>query len=72
MPTRDEIMQLLTVLFDQWVGDESQLWIALYRLLLDYEHGVPRIADSNRLKQGVWRERALQVQSLLARGLALR
>ena len=53
MPTRDEIMELVTVLFDRSISDENSLWIALYRLLLDYEHGVPRITDSNQLRNKV-------------------
>ncbi len=43
---------------------------ALYRLLLDYIYGVPRITDSNRLREGIWRERARQVELSLARAIS--
>lgn len=70
MPTREEIMALVRRLLDEWVSGHDEIWVALYRLLLDYEHGVPRMTDSNRLKKGVWRQRALQVQDELAKSLA--
>lgn len=44
----------------------DDIWVAFYRLLLDYAHGVPRITDSNRLKRGIWRKRAQQVEQALA------
>lgn len=44
----------------------DNIWLALYRLLLDYAHGVPRITDSNRLKVGIWRERSKQIERALA------
>jgi hypothetical protein len=66
MPTREEILAFVTQLFDQWVRTADNIWLALYRLLLDYAHGVPRITDSNRLKVGIWRERAKQIERALA------
>lgn len=51
---------------DQWVHTPNDIWVALYLLLLDYIYGVPRITDSNRLKEGIWRERAKQVELSLA------
>jgi hypothetical protein len=65
MPTREEIMTFVRQLFDRWIRTADDSWIALYRLLLDYIHGVPRITDSNRLKRGIWRERAEQVEKVL-------
>jgi hypothetical protein len=38
-------------------------------LLLDYVYEVPRITDSNRLRQGIWRKRAEQVEQRLAGAL---
>lgn len=66
MPTREEILAFVTQLFDQWVHTADNIWLALYRLLLDYAHGVPRITDSNRLKVGIWRNRAKQIEAALA------
>jgi len=37
--------------------------------VLDYIYGVPRITDSNRLREGIWRERARQVELSLARAI---
>lgn len=62
MPPREEILAVVHKLFEQWIHTADDIWIALHRLLLDYLHGVPRITDSNRLKQGIWRERAKQVE----------
>lgn len=62
-------MTLLRVLLDQWISNYDDVWVALYRLLLDYEHGVPRITDSNRLRQGIWRQRAQQIEAELAKAL---
>jgi len=69
MPTREEIMAFVRELSDRWVHTPADMWIALYRLLLDYKHDVPRITDSNRLRSGVWRRRALQVEQALAEAL---
>lgn len=69
MPPREEILALVSKLLDQWIDSTEDIWVALYRLLLDYAHGVPRITDANRLKRGIWRERAEQVQQALAEAL---
>jgi len=66
MPPREEILAVVHKLFKQWIHSTDDIWIAFYRLLLDYVHGVPRITDSNRLRQGAWRERAKQVERALA------
>ena len=66
MPTREEIMAFVRQFLGRWVARPDDVWVALYRLLLDYAHGVPRITDSNRLRRGAWRRRALQVQGSLA------
>jgi len=66
MPTREEIMAFVCQLFDRWIRTIDDIWLALYRLLLDYIHGVPRITDSNRLKVGIWRDRARQIEKALA------
>ena len=66
MPTREEIMAFVSKMLDQWVFTVDDIWVALYRLLLDYVYDVPRITDSNRLKHGIWRERAKQVEHSLA------
>lgn len=66
MPTREQIMAFVRQLFDQWIRTADDIWLAFYRLLLDYVHGVPRITDSNRLKRGIWRGRAEQVEQALA------
>jgi hypothetical protein len=66
MPTREEIMEFVSKFFDQWIRTADDIWSAIYRLFLDYIHGVLRITDSNRLKQGIWRERAKQVERALA------
>jgi hypothetical protein len=70
MPTREEILAFVTQLFDQWVRTADNIWLALYRLLLDYAHGVPRITDSNRLKVGIWRKRSKQIERALAAAMA--
>jgi hypothetical protein len=62
-------MALVRKLLDEWVSSPDDMWVAFYRLLLDYEHGVPRMTDSNRLKKGAWRQRALQVEAELAKAL---
>jgi len=72
MPTHEEIMAFVRQLLDQWVHTADDIWIALYRLLLDYAHGVPRITDSNRLRKGAWRERALQIEQILAEAMKCR
>lgn len=59
-------MAFVCGILDQWITKADDIWIALYRLLLDYIHGVPRITDSNRLEHGIWRERAKQVERSLA------
>src|SRR5579859_6656169 len=69
MPTRAELMVLVVNLLNQWVDKPETLWVAIYRLLLDYEHDVPRITDSNRLKRGIWRTRAEQIEKALAEAL---
>jgi hypothetical protein len=62
-------MKIMKSLLDRWIGDPQDIWIALNRMLLDYEHGVPRITDSNRLKQGIWCHRTQLVEQELARAL---
>lgn len=69
MPTREEIMAFVRQMLDQWIRTTADSWVALYRLLLDYTHGVPRITDSNRLRHGVWRGRAKQVEEALAEAM---
>ena len=66
MPTRAEIMAFVSQLFDQGIQTADDAWVALYRLILEYVYDVPRITDSNRLKRGIWRERARQVEEVLA------
>lgn len=68
MPT-EEIMACIRTCLDQWIQTKNDIWIALYRLLLDYIYEVPRITDSNRLKAGIWRERAKLVEAALAKEL---
>lgn len=70
MPTREEIMAFVRQLFDRWIYKVDDVWLALYRLLLDYIHGVPRITDSNRLKHGIWRNRAEQIEHALAKAMS--
>jgi hypothetical protein len=36
MPTHEEIMTFVRQFLDQWVHTTSDIWVALYRLLLDY------------------------------------
>lgn len=72
MPSREEIYEFVRKRFDQWIYTEDDIWVAMYRLLLDYAHGVPRITDANRLKRGIWRERAKRVESALAAALNCR
>ncbi len=53
MPTRDEIVSFVQNFLVSRVRSPQDIWIALYILLLDYAHGVPRITDANRLKAGI-------------------
>jgi len=69
MPTREEIMEFVKSHFDRWVRVADDAWVAIYRLLLDYIYDVPRITDSNRLKRGIWRERAKFVERALAEAM---
>jgi len=69
MPTHEQIMTFVRRFLDKWVHTPNDIWVALYRLLLDYIYGVPRITDSNRLREGIWRERARQVELSLARAI---
>lgn len=69
MPTREEILTFVRAFLDQQVHNPADVWVALYLLLLEYIHGVPRITDSNLLKQGIWRQRAFQIEEALARAL---
>jgi len=68
MPTHKQIMAFVRQFLDQWIHTADDIWVAIYRLLLDYAYGVPRITDSNRLKskRGVWRKRAEQIEEALA------
>lgn len=50
MPTHEQIMTFVRHFLDKWVHTPDDIWVALYRLLLDYIYGVPRITDSNRLR----------------------
>jgi hypothetical protein len=70
MPTREEIMALVQRLLSEWIHVPADIWVALYRLLLDYEHDVPRITDSNRLRDGTWLQRARIIQDELAKALS--
>jgi len=70
MPTREEIMAFVRKFFDRWIRTTDDIWVGFYRLLLDYIHGVPRITDSNRLKDGIWRERAVQIEKALAQSMS--
>ncbi len=70
MSSSDAIREFVQGFLDNTIKDRNDIWTGIYRLLLDYEHGVPRITDSNRLGKGIWRERALQVEQILARTLA--
>jgi len=69
MPTREEIMAFVRQMLEEWAVDIGTIWLCVYRLFLDYVHGVPRITDSNRLRKGVWRDRAKQVEASLAANL---
>ncbi|MHC1569610.1 MAG: hypothetical protein ACXQTA_01135 [Candidatus Syntropharchaeales archaeon] len=69
MPTREEIMLFIRQVFERWIRSTDDIWVAFYRLLLDYAHGVPRITDSNRLRKGIWRERALKIERALAEAI---
>lgn len=71
MPTRREILSSLEQYLERWAVVPSDACLALYRLLLDYEHSVPRITDSNRLVKGTWRERAKMVESVLAEAMGV-
>ncbi len=66
MPTREQIMAFVMQLLDEWAVTLGTIWVCVYRLLLDYAHGVPRITDSNRLRRGLWRDRAKQIETALA------
>jgi len=71
MPTHEEIMGFVSRFLTRWVQTVDDIWVAIYRLLLDYNYGVPRITDSNRLRTGsrgekIWRERAKQLEDGLA------
>ena len=70
MPTREEIMAFVCQFFDRWIRNKDDIWLAFYRLLLDYIYGVPRITDSNRLRNGIWRDRARKVENDLAAAFA--
>jgi hypothetical protein len=63
-------MALVSQLFDQWIHTTGDIWVALYRLLLDYVYDVPRITDSNRLRGGIWRDRAKRVEQTLAAAMS--
>ena len=69
MPTREEVLGFIYQLLKNWISTEEDVWVSIYRLLLDYIYDVPRIIDGNRLVQGIWRSRALQVEQALANGL---
>jgi hypothetical protein len=71
MPTREEILAFVCEQFDRAVRTIDAAWLSIYCLLLDYVHDVPRITDSNRLKHGVWRERAKHVERALASAMAI-
>jgi hypothetical protein len=66
MPTREEIRAFVHRFLERRIRTVDDIWVALYCLLLDYIHGVPRITDSNRLKGGVWRRRSEQIERALA------
>lgn len=66
---RDATEQIVKTLFDEWQTTPDTLWQSIYRLLLDYVHDVPRITDANRLRKGVWQQRAKQVEQILAQAL---
>jgi hypothetical protein len=70
MPTHEDIMAFIRSMLDDWVDAPDDIWVALYRLLLDYIYDVPRITDSNRLSHGIWRERARQVERALAAAMS--
>jgi len=66
MPTREQVMEFIKEFLWASIRALDEAWISLYRLFLDYAHGVPRITDSNRLRGGAWRQRALEFQGALA------
>lgn len=72
MPSRAEIYEFVRRQLDNWIRTSDDIWVAIYRLLLDYAHGVPRITDANRLRRGIWRERAKMVESALATAMQCR
>ncbi len=69
MPTREEIMAFIRRMLDDMIIKEEDIWVALYCLFLDYIHNVPRITDSNRLKKGIWLNRAKMVENALSGAL---
>ena len=69
MATREEIINFVYRLLKDWIRTEDDVWVSIYRLLLDYIYDVPRITDSNRLTEGVWRIRAQQFEIALAAAL---
>ncbi len=66
MPTRAQYEQVIRSILDPYLVDVSSVWRGFYRLLLWFEHGVPHIIESNKLKQGIWRARAEAVCDALA------
>ncbi|MBI3950417.1 MAG: hypothetical protein HY314_08195 [Acidobacteria bacterium] len=69
MPTREAICAFVRTLLQRWIEAGHDIGVSLYLLLLDYNYDVPRITDSNRLKQGIWRGRAQIVERELATAL---
>ena len=69
MPTREQVLIFVYQLLENWISTEQDVWVSIYRLLLDYIYDVPRITDSNRLEKGIWRSRALEVEQTLASAL---
>jgi hypothetical protein len=69
MPTREEIMSFIKRMLDGMPPNETNIWVAIYCLFLDYIHNVPRITDSNRLTKGIWVRRAKMVEDALSEAL---
>lgn len=69
MPTREEIMAFIKKMLGDMILQKKDVWVALYCLFLDYIHSAPRITDSNRLKKGVWLDRAKTVENVLSEAL---
>jgi len=67
MPTRDEYIQVIEPILDEFSAKPADAWNGIYRLLLWYESGYPHIVEANELKKMLWGERARMVEGELAK-----